>query len=258
MDLGGVDVAGARREPVEGEPTYGLYEHKRSFGARWVALAGAQERVERPWRYALGRGVAKLARTAGQGTRRDERADEGAHARGDADRRRPSPSTRSPSAGCLRASITRRCCVARAGTVSRSERAAWPTLPCAAWPRTLERSATASCSSRCPGSTSTVTTTSRARPRPAPQPRSSSTRSPARPSRRWSWTPPGRPSRSPPAGGTAIRPRASASWGSPARTARRRPRSSRSRRSRRPGSGPASSGRWRRRSATCGSATRPT
>jgi lipid II:glycine glycyltransferase (peptidoglycan interpeptide bridge formation enzyme) len=68
MDLGGVDVAGARREPVEGEPTYGLYEHKRSFGARWVALAGAQERVARPWRYALGRGMAKVARTAGQGS----------------------------------------------------------------------------------------------------------------------------------------------------------------------------------------------
>jgi lipid II:glycine glycyltransferase (peptidoglycan interpeptide bridge formation enzyme) len=70
MDLGGVDVAGARREPVEGEPTYGLYEHKRSFGAGWVALAGAQERVARPWRYALGRGMARLARTAGQGGRR--------------------------------------------------------------------------------------------------------------------------------------------------------------------------------------------
>jgi lipid II:glycine glycyltransferase (peptidoglycan interpeptide bridge formation enzyme) len=68
MDLGGVDVAGARREPAEGEPTYGLYEHKRSYGARWVALAGAQERVARPWRYALGRGMAKLARTAGQGS----------------------------------------------------------------------------------------------------------------------------------------------------------------------------------------------
>jgi lipid II:glycine glycyltransferase (peptidoglycan interpeptide bridge formation enzyme) len=62
MDLGGVDVAGARREPVEGEPTFGLYEHKQSFGASWVALAGAQERVGRPWRYALGRGMARLER----------------------------------------------------------------------------------------------------------------------------------------------------------------------------------------------------
>jgi lipid II:glycine glycyltransferase (peptidoglycan interpeptide bridge formation enzyme) len=62
MDLGGVDVVGARRMPVEGEPTYGLYEHKRSFGAEWVALAGAQERVARPWRYALGRGLSRVER----------------------------------------------------------------------------------------------------------------------------------------------------------------------------------------------------
>lgn len=67
MDLGGVDVAGARRPPVEGEPTYGLYEHKRSFGADWVALAGAQERVARPWRYAAGRAASKVARAVGRG-----------------------------------------------------------------------------------------------------------------------------------------------------------------------------------------------
>ena len=47
---------------AEGEPTYGLYEHKRSFGAEWVALAGAQERVARPWRYALGRGLSRVER----------------------------------------------------------------------------------------------------------------------------------------------------------------------------------------------------
>ncbi len=64
MDLGGVDVAGARREPQPGEATYGLYEHKRSFGARWVALAGAQERVARPWRYQAGRVTTRLVRAA--------------------------------------------------------------------------------------------------------------------------------------------------------------------------------------------------
>ena len=68
MDLGGVDVAGARRVPKEGEPTYGLYEHKRSFGAEWVALAGAQERVARAWRYAAGRAVAKLTKATAQGS----------------------------------------------------------------------------------------------------------------------------------------------------------------------------------------------
>jgi hypothetical protein len=67
MDLGGVDVAGARRVPKEGEPTYGLYEHKRSFGAEWVALAGAQERVARAWRYAAGRAAARLTKATGQG-----------------------------------------------------------------------------------------------------------------------------------------------------------------------------------------------
>lgn len=67
MDLGGVDVAGARRPPEPGEPTWGLYEHKRAFGATWVALAGAHERVVRPWRYAAGRVVARVARTIGAG-----------------------------------------------------------------------------------------------------------------------------------------------------------------------------------------------
>jgi lipid II:glycine glycyltransferase (peptidoglycan interpeptide bridge formation enzyme) len=62
MDLGGVDLAGARRPPLPGEPTFGLYEHKRSFGAHWVELAGAQERVIRPWRYAAGRTAARLRR----------------------------------------------------------------------------------------------------------------------------------------------------------------------------------------------------
>lgn len=62
MDLGGVDVAGARREPVAGEPTFGLFEHKQSFGATWVELAGAHERVIRPWRYTAGRAVARAGR----------------------------------------------------------------------------------------------------------------------------------------------------------------------------------------------------
>ncbi|HXG25507.1 MAG TPA: GNAT family N-acetyltransferase [Candidatus Binatia bacterium] len=62
MDLGGVDVAGARHEPREGEPIYGLYQHKRSFGAEWVELPGAHERVIRPWRYLAGRVAARVVR----------------------------------------------------------------------------------------------------------------------------------------------------------------------------------------------------
>ena len=69
MDLGGVDVPGARHLPRQGDATYGLYEHKRSFGADWVALAGAHERVERPWRYAAGRAAARASRALERGRR---------------------------------------------------------------------------------------------------------------------------------------------------------------------------------------------
>jgi lipid II:glycine glycyltransferase (peptidoglycan interpeptide bridge formation enzyme) len=69
MDLGGVDVAGARRVPVEGEPMYGLYMFKRSFGAEWVEQAGNHEWVARPWRYGLGRVTGKVASLARSGAR---------------------------------------------------------------------------------------------------------------------------------------------------------------------------------------------
>jgi lipid II:glycine glycyltransferase (peptidoglycan interpeptide bridge formation enzyme) len=64
MDLGGVDVAGQRREPREGEPMWGLYQHKRSFGAQWLELAGAHERVLDPKRYRLGRVAGAVSRAA--------------------------------------------------------------------------------------------------------------------------------------------------------------------------------------------------
>ena len=38
MDLGGVDVPGARRRPEPGEPAYGMLTFKESFGARWIEL----------------------------------------------------------------------------------------------------------------------------------------------------------------------------------------------------------------------------
>jgi len=62
MDLGGVDVAGARNEPAEGDPLYGLYQHKQSFGGRWLALTGAHERVYDPRGYQLGRLASRAAR----------------------------------------------------------------------------------------------------------------------------------------------------------------------------------------------------
>jgi hypothetical protein len=66
MDLGGVDVAGARRPPVQGEPMYGLYQHKLSFGAHWLELSGAHERVIRPRRYLAGRVLSAAARRTGR------------------------------------------------------------------------------------------------------------------------------------------------------------------------------------------------
>ena len=63
MDLGGVDTAGARGEPTEGDALYGLYQHKTSFGGRWLELTGAYERVYDPSGYRLGRLADRMART---------------------------------------------------------------------------------------------------------------------------------------------------------------------------------------------------
>lgn len=51
IDLGGVDVRGARRMPTPGEPQWGMYEHKVGFGARWVESTAAHEIVLRPTVY---------------------------------------------------------------------------------------------------------------------------------------------------------------------------------------------------------------
>ncbi len=61
MDLGGVDIGPEHREPVAGDPMAGLYEHKRSFGARWVEMTGAHELVLRSWRYRAGRVTGRIA-----------------------------------------------------------------------------------------------------------------------------------------------------------------------------------------------------
>jgi lipid II:glycine glycyltransferase (peptidoglycan interpeptide bridge formation enzyme) len=66
MDLGGVDVPGARRRPREGEPAYGMLQFKESFGATWVELTGAHERVIRPLHYAAGRFATRLAGVLGR------------------------------------------------------------------------------------------------------------------------------------------------------------------------------------------------
>ena len=62
MDLDGADLAGARRVPEPSDRSYGLYQHKKSFGADWVELTGAHERVARPMRYLAGRTLAAIQR----------------------------------------------------------------------------------------------------------------------------------------------------------------------------------------------------
>jgi lipid II:glycine glycyltransferase (peptidoglycan interpeptide bridge formation enzyme) len=62
MDLDGADLVGARRIPEPSDRSYGLYQHKKSFGAEWVELTGAHERVARPMRYLAGRTLAAIQR----------------------------------------------------------------------------------------------------------------------------------------------------------------------------------------------------
>ncbi len=66
MDLGGVDVPGARSRPKPGEPAHGMLTFKESFGARWIELSGAHERVLSPVRYGLGRVSSRLAAAVGR------------------------------------------------------------------------------------------------------------------------------------------------------------------------------------------------
>jgi lipid II:glycine glycyltransferase (peptidoglycan interpeptide bridge formation enzyme) len=64
LDLGGVDVRGARREPLPGEPTHGLLKFKQSFGGQWIELSGAHERVLSRRRHALAGAVHRAASVA--------------------------------------------------------------------------------------------------------------------------------------------------------------------------------------------------
>jgi lipid II:glycine glycyltransferase (peptidoglycan interpeptide bridge formation enzyme) len=66
MDLGGVDLPGARRRPEPGEPAHGMLTFKESFGARWIELSGAHQRVLIPVRYGLGRITSRLAAATGR------------------------------------------------------------------------------------------------------------------------------------------------------------------------------------------------
>jgi hypothetical protein len=61
-DLGGADIAGHREIPEPGEKMHGLYDHKRAFGAEWVAMSGAHRIVLDARGYALRSGIRKLLR----------------------------------------------------------------------------------------------------------------------------------------------------------------------------------------------------
>jgi hypothetical protein len=60
VDLGGVDTEGARGRPDKGDPNYGMYQFKESFGARWVDLTGAHQRTMRPMRNLAGKLIGRL------------------------------------------------------------------------------------------------------------------------------------------------------------------------------------------------------
>jgi lipid II:glycine glycyltransferase (peptidoglycan interpeptide bridge formation enzyme) len=69
IELGGVDLPGHREMPRPGDPTWGLYEHKRSFGATWVERSPARRIVLRPWADRLAR-IRRTALDAGRRVRR--------------------------------------------------------------------------------------------------------------------------------------------------------------------------------------------
>jgi peptidoglycan biosynthesis/recognition FemAB-like protein len=60
VDLGGVDTEGVRGRPDKGDPTYGMYAFKESFGARWVDLTGAYQRTMRPMHNLAGRLIGRI------------------------------------------------------------------------------------------------------------------------------------------------------------------------------------------------------
>ena len=66
VDLGGVDVPGARRRPRPGEPAHGMLQFKQGFGCR-VGRAGRRARAGRPAGTVRGRArAARVARGLGR------------------------------------------------------------------------------------------------------------------------------------------------------------------------------------------------
>ena len=226
MDLGGVDVGPDHREPVKGDDMAGLYEHKRSFGATWVEMLGAHERVD-PALAVRGR----PGHDAGGAAPRDDERPSCDARRPAASRPRHAPRRGRPAArgargrpggrGRHRGQRSRRRRDPRrdAGLSLGGARLALRGHPGPArrWPRLRRRGGRRRCGGRS----------------------SSSARSPGWTSRSsWS-TPPARSWPAPPPGGTTIRRARSPSSGSPAPTARPPRPTSPWRPWRRPDGGPA-------------------
>ncbi len=70
LDLGGVDIAGARGVPAPGDPMYGLYKFKRAFLGEWVEQVGAQAMTLRPTTRRIGMALSSAARLVRGGVRR--------------------------------------------------------------------------------------------------------------------------------------------------------------------------------------------
>jgi hypothetical protein len=66
VDLGGVDTPALRRRPDKGDATYGAYQFRESFGARWVELTGAHRRTMRPLRNNMSRVASAALRRLGR------------------------------------------------------------------------------------------------------------------------------------------------------------------------------------------------
>lgn len=70
LDLGGVDVAGARDVPAPDDPMYGLYKFKRAFLGAWIEQAGAHAMTLRPATRRIGLLLSALGRVGRGGARR--------------------------------------------------------------------------------------------------------------------------------------------------------------------------------------------
>lgn len=70
LDLGGVDVAGARGLPAPDDAMYGLYKFKRAFLGEWIEQTGAHAQILRPTTRRVGLAMSAVGRLARGGLRR--------------------------------------------------------------------------------------------------------------------------------------------------------------------------------------------